>query len=96
VQFIEDFYKENLLIKNKLRIDSQRVDLRKIRSPLLNILARYDHIVPTGSSKALKSVYSGSDYEEIIFPSTHVGLSASREAHKKLWPKVCKWLQARR
>ena len=91
IQFIEDCYQRNLLINNIMRIDSQIVDLRKIRSPLLNILAKYDHIVPLSSGKALKDVYSGKSYEEIVFPSSHIGLSVSREAHLNLWPKVCEW-----
>jgi len=91
IQFIEDCYKRNLLINNKMRIDSQIVDLRKIRCPLLNIVAKYDHVVPLSSGKALKDVYSGKSYEEIVFPSSHIGLSVSREAHLNLWPKVCEW-----
>ena len=92
IQFIEDCYHRNLLINNKMRIDSQVVDLRKIRSPLLNIMAEYDHIVPLSSARALKNGYSGTGYEEIVFPSSHTGLSAGREAHLDLWPKVCDWL----
>jgi len=92
IQFIEDCYKHNLLINNKMRIDSQVVNLRKIRCPMLNILARYDHIVPLLSGKALKNVYSGKSYKEIIFPSSHTGLSVSKEAHLNLWPKVCEWV----
>ncbi|MBZ0176809.1 MAG: alpha/beta fold hydrolase [Candidatus Methanoperedens sp.] len=91
IQFIEDCYQRNLLINNKMRIDSQIVDLRKIHCPLLNILAKYDHIVPLSSGKALKDVYSGKSYEEIVFPSSHIGLSVSKEAHLNLWPKVCEW-----
>jgi len=79
IQFIEDCYKQNLLINNEMKIDSQTIDLRKIRCPLLNILAKYDHIVPLSSGKALKDVYSGKDYEEIVFPSSHTGLSVSRK-----------------
>ena len=94
-QFIQDCYKENRLIKNKLRVDSQLVKLNQIRSPLLNILARYDHIVPLESAKALKGVYGGDEYEEIIFPSSHVGLSTGSKAHKELWPRVCEWLEAK-
>lgn len=90
-QFIEDCYQRNLLINNKMRIDSQIIDLRKIRSPILNILAEYDHLVPLSSGKALKDVYSGKSYEEIVFPSSHTGLSASSDAHLNLWPKVCEW-----
>jgi polyhydroxyalkanoate synthase len=92
IQFIEDCYQRNLLINNKMRIDSQIVDLRKISCPLLNILAKYDHIVPLSSGKALKDVYSGKSYEEIVFPSSHIGLSVSKEAHLNLWPKVCEWV----
>lgn len=92
IQFIEDCYKQNLLINNLMKIDSQIVDLRKIHCPVLNILAKYDHIVPLLSGKALKDVYSGESYEEIVFPSSHTGLSVSREAHLNLWPKVCEWI----
>ena len=92
IQFIEDCYQRNLLIKNKMRIDSRVIDLRKIRCPLLNILAEYDHIVPLSAGKALKDVYAGKSYEEIVFSSSHTGLSVSRDAHLNLWPKVCEWL----
>jgi polyhydroxyalkanoate synthase len=92
IQFIEDCYQRNLLINNKMKIDSQIVDLRKIRCPLLNILAKYDHIVPLAAGRALKDVYPGKSYEEIVFPSSHIGLSVNREAHYNLWPKVCEWV----
>ncbi len=92
IQFIEDCYQRNLLINNKMRIDSQIIDLRKIRAPLLNILAKYDHIVPLSAGNTLKDIYSGKSYEEIVFPSSHTGLSVSRKAHLNLWPKVCEWL----
>jgi hypothetical protein len=85
--------KRILLINNKMRINSQTIDLRKIRCPLLNILAKYDHIVPLAAGKALKDVYSGKSYEEIVFPSSHIGLSVSKEANLNLWPKVCEWVK---
>ncbi len=90
IQFIEDCYQWNLLIKNKMRIDSQVIDLQKIHAPLL--LAKYDHLVPLSAGKALKDVYSGKSHEEIVFPSSHTGHSVSREAHLILWPKVSEWL----
>lgn len=93
-EFIDGCYNKNLLINNKMKIDSELVDLRKISSPLLNILAKYDHIVPPEAGKALKDVYSGEKYEEFIFPASHVGLSVSEKAHKKLWPRVCEWLES--
>jgi len=37
-----------------MKIDSKTIDLSKINAPLLNILAKYDHIIPIKSGKALK------------------------------------------
>lgn len=92
VQFIEDCYQKNLLIRNKMKIGSKAIDLKNISSPVLNILAEFDHIVPLSAGRALSEVYSGKSYKEIVFPSTHTGLSVSREAHLNLWPRVCDWL----
>lgn len=94
-QFIEDCYRNNLLIQNRMYINDQRVDLTRIDCPLLNLYGRYDHIVPPGSVRALKRVYRGNDYQEIDFPSSHVGLAASRKAHDHLWPRVAAWLSDR-
>lgn len=94
-EFIEGCYQKNLLIKNKLELNGSRVDLTNIACPLLNILARYDHLVPAESATAIKRVYAGKDYSEIIFRSSHIGLSVSIKAHKELWSKVCDWLKAR-
>ncbi|MBI4287005.1 MAG: alpha/beta fold hydrolase [Chloroflexi bacterium] len=95
VELMEGFYRDNLLMRNKLEVGKQRVDLGRIRCPLLNIIGRYDHLVPVESATALKKAYSGPEYEEIVFPASHVGLSAGRKAHRELWPKVSEWLEAR-
>lgn len=92
IQFIEDCYQKNLLINNSMKINSRIIDLGNICSPILNILAMYDHIVPLWSGKNLRRVYKGKSYEEIVFPSSHIGLSVSKQAHMDLWPTVCKWL----
>lgn len=93
IQFIEDCYQHNLLIKNQMKINSHRIDLGKISCPLLNILAQYDHLIPIFSGRALGRVYSGKNYQEIIFPSTHIGLAVSKKAHLNLWPRVGEWLK---
>ncbi len=94
-QFIEDCYRNNLLIQNRLRVDGRPVDLTRIKCPVLNILARYDHIVPISSAAALRRVYQGQDYREIRFPSSHVGLSTSRKAMQMLWPQVIQWIKTK-
>ncbi|MEQ8202559.1 MAG: alpha/beta fold hydrolase, partial [Smithellaceae bacterium] len=39
-QLIEDCYKRNLLIQNKMYLDGKRVDLKKLTMPLLNFYGR--------------------------------------------------------
>lgn len=88
---IIDFYQKNNFIKGLVEINGEYIDLSKINIPLLNIIARYDHLIPYQSSNFLEKVYSGK-YKEIVFPSSHIGLSVSKKAHNKLWPRVCDWL----
>ncbi|MGD8846992.1 MAG: alpha/beta fold hydrolase [Desulfobacteraceae bacterium] len=95
-QFIEDCYHKNLLIQNRMLVNGQRVDLTRISCPVLNLYDRYDHIVPPESVRALGRVYSGNGYQEIDFPSSHVGLAASRKAQNHLWPQVAAWLKKNR
>ncbi|MEN6623150.1 MAG: alpha/beta fold hydrolase [Smithella sp.] len=91
-EFIQGCYRENALIKNTFRIDGHQVDLSRIDVPVLNIMAQYDHIVPVDSVKALQEAVSSTHYEEILFPSSHVGLSVSKKAHDELWPRVTEWI----
>lgn len=91
-EFIQGFYRENALVKKELLIDGHQVDLSRIDVPVLNIMAKYDHIVPVESVKALREAVSSTHYEEILFPSSHVGLSISKKAHNELWPKVAEWI----
>ena len=45
-QFVEDCYKNNLLIQSKMFLGGKRVDLKKLTMPLLNFFGEYDHLVP--------------------------------------------------
>lgn len=91
-EFIEDCYRHNRLIRGAMHIDGRRVDLRRIDVPVLNVMAAYDHIVPVDSVRALGAALRTSRYDEIVFPSSHVGLSVSRNAHERLWPEVARWI----
>jgi class III poly(R)-hydroxyalkanoic acid synthase PhaC subunit len=104
-EFAEYCYKQNLLIKNKMRsgerykgnINSDTViDLRNINIPFLNIVAKKDDLVAPSSSKALNDALTESYDKSIIeLNSGHVGLMIGKDAHKKLWPKVGEWLKKR-
>ncbi len=95
-EFIEGCYRNNLLIHNAMRVGGRRVDLTRISAPVLNIMAEHDHIVPIASVSALRRAVGSARYEEIVFPSSHVGLSVSRSAHERLWPHVTRWIAEQR
>jgi len=91
-EFIEGCYRRNALIRNALRVGGKRVDLGRVEAPVLNILADHDHIVPPESVRALGRTIGSRHYDEIRFPSSHVGLTVSGRAHRELWPRVARWL----
>ena len=94
-KIIDDIYKNNLLIKNKMKVGGKLVDLKKITMPLLNIVGEKDDLVPPQSSKSINGMVSSKDKNLIEFPTGHVGLCISASAHEKLWPEVITWLTER-
>ena len=95
LQFMEDLYIKNKLIKGELEIGNQKVNLKKITMPILNIYASEDHLVPPSSSIALKNYVGTSDYEAYRFEGGHIGVFVGSRTQKELAPKVCKWLKER-
>jgi polyhydroxyalkanoate synthase subunit PhaC len=99
-EFVEYCYKQNLLIKNKMKIEDPAdnsegkvVDLMNINIPFLNVIAEKDDLVAPESSKALNNVLTESRDKSIIeFNSRHVGLMIGKNAHKEVWPKVREWI----
>jgi polyhydroxyalkanoate synthase len=94
-EFIKYCYQENLLVKNKLKINNQVVSLKKIKCPVLNLIAEKDHLVPPATSLVLEKLIASKDKETIVFPTGHIGLSVSTKSLKELWPRVCSWLAKR-
>jgi polyhydroxyalkanoate synthase subunit PhaC len=80
------------------------VDLKNISVPILNIVGNKDDLVSSGSSIPITEGYDGDggrgtvsseDKTLIEFPSDHIELCTSYDAHKNLWPQVTKWLKER-
>jgi polyhydroxyalkanoate synthase len=86
---------ENQLIKGKQVIGGKRVDLGKIRCPILNVAAASDHIVPLKSTERLTDYIGSEDRELYTVKAGHAGLVAGRSASRGLFPKVGDWLAAR-
>jgi polyhydroxyalkanoate synthase subunit PhaC len=101
-EFAKYCYKQNLLIKNEMRIEQEDegkgnetiVDLRNIDVPFLNVIAKRDDLVAPSSSKSLNNALTGSSDKSLLeYNSGHVGLMVGKNAHKELWPKVGEWLR---
>ncbi len=94
-QFVNDLYKNNLLIKNKLKIGDQVVDLKKIDMPLLNVFAEQDHLVPPSSSKPLNDAVSSTDKSVFSLRGGHIGIYVSAQSQKEMAPTIAEWLMTR-
>lgn len=94
-QFMKDCYQENLLIKNEMRLNGQRIDLKRITMPLLNVMAELDHLVPNDASKPLNDAVSSTDKETLVFPTGHIGIFVSGKSQREICPKIAAWLKPR-
>jgi len=94
-QFVNDFYKHNRLIKGEVELGGQKVDLKNITVPVLNIYANDDHLVPPSASKPLKQYVGTKDYTELSFKGGHIGIYVSSSAQREVPPSIGKWLNER-
>ena len=94
-KYVKDCYQENLLVRGKLRIDHQVVDLKKITCALLVIVAEKDHICPPASGAVLLDLAGSRDKELIALPGGHVGIVSGGGAYRYLWPTIGEWLSKR-
>lgn len=91
-QIVNDCYKDNLLIYNKMQINGERIDLGRIDFPLLTIIAENDDIVSPEAAVPVNDYVSSKEKKCLKLKGGHVKLCVSPEAHRTLWPEVAKWL----
>jgi polyhydroxyalkanoate synthase len=94
-QFMKDLYQGNKLIKGELEVGGKKVNLKNLTSPLLNIYATEDHLVPPAATKPLNDHVGSSDKELYSFKGGHIGVFVGGKSQKELAPAVTKWLKER-
>ena len=94
-QFTKDFFQNNRLMKGEVQLGKERVDLRNITGPVLNVYALQDHLVPPNASRVLKELTSSEDYSELTFPGGHIGIYVSGKSQKEVTPAIGNWLNER-
>jgi polyhydroxyalkanoate synthase len=94
-EVVIEIFGQNRLVRNELAVGGELVNLRRIICPLLNIVARFDDLVPLRTCEPLTQLVGSHDKQTIVFPSSHIGVAAGLAAHERLWPAVGQWLGAR-
>jgi len=94
-QFLKDFYQDNKLIKGEFELGGQRVDLKNITMPVLNLYAEQDHLVPPASTIVLEKYVNTDDYTVRSFPVGHIGMYVSGKVQRDLPPTIGNWLKER-
>jgi polyhydroxyalkanoate synthase len=94
-QWIRDFYQQNNLIKGKISLRGQHVDLSRISCSVLTIAGKRDALCTLPQAEAVMHLISSQDKEFVVLDAGHVGLLIGSDAQKKLFPKIRTWLEAR-
>ncbi|MSQ47203.1 MAG: alpha/beta fold hydrolase [Deltaproteobacteria bacterium] len=88
-----DIFRGNLLTQGKLMVGGQRVDLKNIRCPVLNVVGEHDDVVHPRTSLPLFNLIGSRDKQNLVFPAGHIGVVVSSSAQKHLWPRIGSWLK---
>ncbi|MEN6466000.1 MAG: alpha/beta fold hydrolase, partial [Syntrophaceae bacterium] len=94
-EFIKKLYHENLLIKNKMTLGGELVDLNNITMPVLNIYAKLDHLVPYTSSEKLLEYVGSTDKTDVCLNTGHIGIYVSSKMQQEFAPRILSWLSKR-
>jgi len=90
-----EMWRENSLMKGTMKVGDAVVDLKRIVSPLLNVIGDRDDIVNPLSSEPLPTLVSSADKQNLHYPTSHMGAAISSDSLKRLWPQIADWLGAR-
>ena len=91
--FLNSMYRENKLAKGEMEIAGQKVDLKKITQPVLNLYAERDNQVPNAATTPLEKLVGSKDYTAKGFPTGHIGMFVSGRSQKEVAPTVVDWVK---
>jgi len=91
-QIVNDCYKNNLLIKDMMKVDGNIINLKNVDIPLLTIVAEKDDLVSPESTLEVNNYVASKEKKTIHAPGGHVALCISKAAHERIWPEVAGWI----
>lgn len=94
-KYIKDLFRDNKLIKGTFELGGQKVDLKNMTVPFLNVYATEDNIIPNKSTIAVMDRIGSTDKQLYAFPGGHIGVFVGAKSQKELAPSIAKWVVAR-
>jgi len=94
-EWITWMYKENRLVRGRMRLDGRRVDLHNVDQNVLVVTAGADHIAPRQGTLPLLDMLGSEDVTHFDRPGGHIGLMAGSRARREIWPDLAEWLGER-
>lgn len=94
-EWITWMYKENRLVRGRMWLRRERVDLSRVDQDLLVVTAGSDHIAPPRGTKPVLDLVSSEDVTCLDRPGGHIGLMAGSKAREQIWPDIAEWLGQR-
>ena len=94
-RWVKDFYQRDELVKGRVELHGNRVDLSHITCAVLNVSGKWDYVVPSSQTKATTTLAQSTDKESVSLDAGHVGMLVGPAAAASVWPLLRKWLAPR-
>ena len=91
-EFLAEWLVGNGLVSGTLRVGGRRVDLGRIRCPVLCVIAEKDDIVPLAAAEPLPSLLTRAVVETVRLPAGHINLATGRPADEVTIPAILRFL----
>jgi len=91
--FAGDWLIPNGIINRTLHIRGKRIDLSRIRVPVLCLIAEKDDIVPVACAEPLPGLLTGTTVKTVRLPAGHVNLVTGKPADKVTIPAIVSFLE---
>ena len=94
-EWITWMYKENRLVRGRMRLAAAASTCGTIDQNVLVVTAGADHIAPRQGTLPLLDMVGREDVTHFDRPGGHIGLMAGSRARKEIWPEIAEWLGER-
>lgn len=89
---LTDLYRRNALAEDQMHMGAEKISLKNIQCPVLNIYAKDDHIVIPEAVLRPSDLSEDASYHEFQLDGGHVGAVLSGKSQKTLWPELSQWM----